>query len=712
MNLSYFGSDKDVPTNESVNETGLIYVPEHFINDTIIVVNQTVNQTITSTGSLTSGGSSGGGFGGSSGGGESGCSPSCAGKECGDDGCGGSCGTCNESYFCNENYTCEKKGVWYVRPMIGEYGVEDGASYETAFDGLDKVIWSSIQPGDTLYVCGTFMSTTEVEEGRLIVQASGTEDNPILVRGDCPGDSGIIVGAYQYAAANWTDNGDDTFYYDENPGFEPWKYSAYSEAWEGTPGGIEYNLEPKTSQTEVVATDGSFWNDNTIHRYWYNPHGSFPRDVYHRYKGCIINGGNDYITYLNLTLYSANSGSYLIITEHTNEVMNPSEYVTIQDCTFKYAINTAIRGRCVNHLNILDNTFEENQCAIYLYLNNVSSARTNVTIARNIIEGGEQGLGAWRWYSTSGEDTGGILGYPNENWRIENNTITNIQGSAIYTYIKYPTELATNLQIQRNWIYNVVDRGGYGKGIYLGGNDGINNEAYSGAVIAYNIISGVGGNQPVEPQNAGNKLSAGIMLMPADSNDSEDRVKIYNNVVTDAWINYCFRLRNSGGPYRTAFILDNDISYAPQAGGWHLWTTPDFQIYDCEIKNNIWFPDTSGGNNQFTWDGFLKMNFTDFAVAATIDGAIVLVNGSNTSDPLFLDLENGDFHLQENSPAIDAGIDVGLLYSGDAPDIGAYEYEEGSLPTQSLSLFSGILNWFKGFLTGNTIKEITGRFIG
>jgi len=52
-------------------------------------------------------------------------------------------------------------------------------------------------------------------------------------------------------------------------------------------------------------------------------------------------------------------------------------------------------------------------------------------------------------------------------------------------------------------------------------------------------------------------------------------------------------------------------------------------------------------------------------------------------DPLFVDVENHDFHLQEGSPAIDNGIDVGIAYDhekreipcGGTPDIGAYEYQ-------------------------------------
>jgi hypothetical protein len=60
-------------------------------------------------------------------------------------------------------------------------------------------------------------------------------------------------------------------------------------------------------------------------------------------------------------------------------------------------------------------------------------------------------------------------------------------------------------------------------------------------------------------------------------------------------------------------------------------------------------------------------------------------NSQTPADPLFVSA-GSDFHLQSGSPAINAGVDVGLTedYAGNAivgvPDIGAYEYQPTSGP--------------------------------
>ncbi|NDJ87132.1 MAG: hypothetical protein GYB66_14735 [Chloroflexi bacterium] len=48
-----------------------------------------------------------------------------------------------------------------------------------------------------------------------------------------------------------------------------------------------------------------------------------------------------------------------------------------------------------------------------------------------------------------------------------------------------------------------------------------------------------------------------------------------------------------------------------------------------------------------------------------------------TGNPRFVDAASGDFRLQDDSPAIDAGMDIGLPWQGAAPDIGAAETGPG-----------------------------------
>lgn len=46
------------------------------------------------------------------------------------------------------------------------------------------------------------------------------------------------------------------------------------------------------------------------------------------------------------------------------------------------------------------------------------------------------------------------------------------------------------------------------------------------------------------------------------------------------------------------------------------------------------------------------------------------------ADPMYVNAISDNYHLQPLSPCINKGVDIGLPYSGSAPDLGAYEYEE------------------------------------
>lgn len=69
-------------------------------------------------------------------------------------------------------------------------------------------------------------------------------------------------------------------------------------------------------------------------------------------------------------------------------------------------------------------------------------------------------------------------------------------------------------------------------------------------------------------------------------------------------------------------------------------------------------------------------------------------------DPRMVNLGEGNYHLTENSPCINAGVDVGLLFGGRAPDIGAFEFDlvkltdERILQPDKLTLFPNYPNPF------------------
>lgn len=77
--------------------------------------------------------------------------------------------------------------LWYVRPDFqGDYGLEDGTSFDNAFDGNADIGWASIDVADTLILCGAWGPS----DARITVSDSGTAGNYITLTGLmtlCPG---------------------------------------------------------------------------------------------------------------------------------------------------------------------------------------------------------------------------------------------------------------------------------------------------------------------------------------------------------------------------------------------------------------------------------------------------------------------------------------------------------------------------------------------
>jgi parallel beta-helix repeat protein len=207
---------------------------------------------------------------------------------------------------------------------------------------------------------------------------------------------------------------------------------------------------------------------------------------------------------------------------------------------------------------------------------------------------------------------------------------------------------STGITIRGNYI-----SGFYGYGIHMYDEDKGDHrlKPYENILIERNIV-------------VGSPNRSGIILGAHDSTVSINNVVIRNNVVfnnADAGILIKYE------PISNIQIYNNTI-YS-NAGGILIFTAIDH----LEIVNNIF------ASNR---DGHIEIsgNLTNSTITHNLYDQPANV-GSGTTDahpvfgnPLFVNANSGDFHLQAGSPAIDAGLDVGMPYTGTAPDLGAYEY--------------------------------------
>ncbi len=107
-----------------------------------------------------------------------------------------------------------------------------------------------------------------------------------------------------------------------------------------------------------------------------------------------------------------------------------------------------------------------------------------------------------------------------------------------------------------------------------------------------------------------------------------------------------------------------------------------FAAENTTVRNSIFYNLTTGFLRSAGTAIALNCDF--YGNTANTSGTVTLTN-SILTDPLFVDPANSNYCLQSGSPAINAGVNVGLTsdYEGNSvpisqyPDIGAYEYQVG-----------------------------------
>jgi parallel beta-helix repeat protein len=154
-----------------------------------------------------------------------------------------------------------------------------------------------------------------------------------------------------------------------------------------------------------------------------------------------------------------------------------------------------------------------------------------------------------------------------------------------------------------------------------------------------------------------------------------------------------------GGPaFARNVILRNNIIYNCQNSGivvhgWSriqnvqidqntIYNNPETAIYiagqvdGVQVRNNILY---QNGSRPHVLAGSGLMNvFVDNNLYFPPPRKLIGISDGHAieADPLFVDANAGTFKLRANSPAIDAGIQIGRPYTGKAPDLGALEFNE------------------------------------
>lgn len=259
----------------------------------------------------------------------------------------------------------------------------------------------------------------------------------------------------------------------------------------------------------------------------------------------------------------------------------------------------------------------------------IETGGTNILIEGNYIE-----------YDDNGGNTmdHGIYVHAGSNITIKNNTVIGSKGYGIHVYDEQKSS-DPNLWKPMTLKNYVID-----------GNLVMKSQSRSGIIVA----RGRGGNT-VQVQNIQiqrnifvNNAMYGVLVRDGDD------ISVFNNTFVQ---NYSTDLRIEN----SAYAHQNNVN----------------------ARNNIFIGSEGGhvvnltGSSNITLNGNLY-NATPILQGASEPNAVI-------GNPQFVDPSTYNYELKYYSPAIDAGTYVGLPYSGAAPDMGAFEFEEGVTPVEMVS---------------------------
>ena len=225
------------------------------------------------------------------------------------------------------------------------------------------------------------------------------------------------------------------------------------------------------------------------------------------------------------------------------------------------------------------------------------------------------------------------------------------------------------------------DDDGMGGAVYTmnSGDASLSLTKFIDCLFEYNHAYGEGG--AIKFTNDGNTEITRCRFIGNTSNYGAGAIMFYTalNTQLTQCLFYQNSTNNSGGGAlkslnaQTSLNIANCTFVSNAAYGAGEGGAADFDYADVSIVNSIFYSnsqtygkDISVGQNTTVDISYSDIDMPDFATGN---------HNLNDVNPLFVNASQGDFHLQANSPCIDAGLDIGLPYNGSAPDMGCYEYD-------------------------------------
>ena len=533
---------------------------------------------------------------------------------------------------------------WHVRPAGGNYSAEDGSSYENAWKGLENVIWGSggVEPGDTLYVCGTHIYTSPGGVPASLNIASGVSGNHITIRGDCAGDAGIIWGAGYSNKSPWQDQGNGTYYSVDTGSTNHVKWGVFEDPSDAS----ATLLLPASSVHDCKDNAGTFYTNGSRAMYVHRNDGADPTNsvAIGRIGYRLGTTGDSYLTFRNIMMIAIEEGLNFHNSEHD---------ITIDGCTIKWNEAAGVSyGAGTNVHNMIVNNCTISYCREGILALSGPNGLYNFEWANNTIH--HCGYPA-EWFPSGDRHCMGTQ--DSSSGIVSGNELYACQHGLVF-YANNQDQIITNITVKNNYIHD-MNPGTYGIS-FRGDTDNAGQNKDN--KIYHNIVT---------------NCEMGIFVKYGYNID------VFNNVIYNC--NWAIDAAGiPGQPDSPKVTFNNNIVLNSSTYHFRVVTPYSEGHYLINADYNLYYPDF--GNQFYLDDTDQSPTTTNFAgwQAITKSGSIFDPH-SIVVDPLFVDPANDDFRLQPGSPAIDMGIDVGLTQDfegnsvpqGAGPDIGAYEFDSG-----------------------------------